>query len=200
MENNKFFEELKKKVKTMLGEKGSHDFNHIERVYKYSIIISKGLNVDLDIVKASALLHDIAKSKEEKREVKDHATQSAIEARKILKKMKFPEEKIEIVYKCILLHNKKEDLPEIKEVRVLKEADALEAIGAIGVARTFSYIGEKTNWNPSLKESPLNLLISRSNPNYLKIPIARKLARKKLKFVNKFCNQFIKEFNLCLNK
>ena len=195
MEDNKFFEKLREKVKTIMGEKGSHDFSHTERVYNYSILISKGLNVDLDIVKTSALLHDIARDKEERGKIKDHAEQGAIEARKILNEFNFPKEKIEIVCKCILLHNKKEDIPEIKEVRVLKEADGLETIGAIGLARDFSFNGEKSDWS-NINESPLNRLIKHSNNDYFKLPVAKKLAERKVKITEKFCNQFIKELKV----
>jgi uncharacterized protein len=193
---NKFYEELKKHVKTTLGEKGSHDFNHTERVYNHAIAISKGLNVDLDVVKASALLHDIVKHKEKKGEVKDHATQGAIEARKILENMNFPKEKIDIVCKCILLHNKKPDFSETKEIRILQEADGLEAVGAIGIARDFSYIGEENVWNNSSPKNPINELIRNSNSGYFTFPIAKKLAEEKIKITKLFCNQFIKEIEL----
>ena len=191
---DKFFEDLKKEVKIIVGEKGSHDFSHIERVYKYSILISKDLNIDLDIVKAAALLHDIARPQEDKGKIKDHAAQGAIEARKILKKQGFPKEKIEIVCKCILLHNKKEDLPEIKEIRVLKEADGLEAIGTIGIAREFSFNGEKESWNSS--EDILKTIINNSNPNYFKLPIARQIGEEKSKISKLFANEFIKEYSI----
>lgn len=199
MENDKFFEELKKQVKIILGEKGSHDFSHAERVYTYSILISKGLNVDLDVVKASALLHDIARYKEGNGKIKDHAIQGAIEARKILKNIGFPKEKIEIVYKCILLHNKKEDLDEVKEVRVLKEADGLETMGAIGIARTFSCIGEKNAWNSPSQKNPLNALMRNLDLNYFKLPVAKELAKTKVKITKDFCDSFIKEYNMRIN-
>lgn len=194
MTNDKLFEELKKKVKGILGEKGSHDFGHTMRVYNNAISISKGLNVDLDVVKASALLHDISKHKEKKEEIKDHAVRGAIEARKILTKLKFPKEKIEIVCKCIFLHNKKCSTPvELNEIRILQEADGLEAIGAIGIAREFSYLGEKNNWNNSSPENPINALIRYININYFKFPVARKIAKEKIKISKGFCNAFIKE-------
>ncbi len=193
---DKFFEELKEKVKKIVGEKGSHDFSHTERVYKYSLIISKDLDVDLDIIKTAALLHDIARPKEDRGEIKDHAAQGAIDARKILEKTNFPKEKIEIVCKCILLHNKdKLDIPEIKEVRVLKEADGLETMGAIGIARTFSFLGEESSWDSSFKGSPLDLLKNRMNLEYFTIQAARKIVEEKIKFTKLFFNQFIKEFN-----
>jgi uncharacterized protein len=193
MMDNKFFEALIKKVKSSQGEKGSHAFDHVERVYNYSIIISKGLDVDLDVVKTSALLHDISKHKEESGKIQDHAAHGAIQARKILEKTTFPKEKIEAVCKCIVMHNKKEDISDTKETRVLKEADALELTGAIGIARTFSYNGEKNTWDESTKESPLSFLIEVSNSNYFQLPIAKELARERIKIVKDFCNSFIKE-------
>lgn len=195
----KFYDKLKELVKNTLGEKGSHDFNHVEGVYNYAIIISKGLNVDMDIIKASALLHDISKETEKKEKIKDHAAQGAIEARKILEKTSFPKEKIELVCKCILLHNKKEDLPEIKEVRILKEADGLEAVGAIGIAREFSFNGENNAWDNFSPNSPLSLIIKKLSSDYFKLPIAKELAKKKLELMKLFYDSFIKERLISIN-
>jgi len=114
-----FYKKLKEKVRKIVEDKGGHDFSHIERVYNFAIEISEGLDLDLDVIKVSALLHDIAKEKEMNGDVKDHAEQGAIEAKKILEKMEFPEDKIESVCKCIKFHNKPDNnSPIIDEVRV----------------------------------------------------------------------------------
>lgn len=189
-----FFEKLKEYVKKNIGEKGSHAFDHTKRVYQYALNISKDLNVDLDIVKASALLHDIGRIKEKKGNIKDHAAAGATEARNILKKMGFPKDKIEIVCKCIILHNKKEDLPEIKEVRVLKEADGLETLGAMGIAREFSFNGDKKQWTST--ENVLSSIIKHCNADYFIIPKARRIANEKERVTRDFCTQFIKEYEL----
>ena len=199
MISKELFEELKEKVKAAIGENGSHDFNHTMRVYNNAILISKGLDVDLDVVKAAAILHDIAKHKEKREGIKDHATHGANEARKILEKTNFPKEKIDVVCKCILLHNKKEELPAVKEVRVLQEADGLDAIGAIGIAREFSFVGEENVWNSSSPTNPINELIKFSNISYFKLPIAKKLAEEKIKITKDFCNAFIKEWDMKYN-
>lgn len=195
MLSESFFDNLKEKVKEKVGESGSHDFNHTERVYKLSILISKDLDVDLDVIRAAALLHDIARQKANKRK-EDHAELGAKEARKILKKTKeFPKEKISLVEKCILLHNKSEDIPELKEVRVLKEADGLETMGSIGIARTFSFLGENENW---AKSNVLNLLTRNLNLNYFKLPIAKEYAKRRIAITQSFCTEFNKEFNLTI--
>jgi uncharacterized protein len=194
MTNNRIFEELKEKIKPILGEKGSHDFSHTIRVYNYAIKISKGLDVDMDIVRASALLHDIARPKERRGEIKDHAEQGVIDSKEMLERLNFPKEKIEIVSKCILLHNKNDqDVANIKEVRVLKEADGLDLTGTMGIARTFSSLGEENNWASEkfLKELTKNL-----NSEYFKLPIAKKIAEKGVKITKKFCDSFIKEVKL----
>ncbi len=136
-----FYKKLKEKVRKIVGDKGGHDFSHIERVYNFSIAISEGLNLDLDVIKTSALLHDISKEKEMNGNTKDHAEQGAVEAKKILEEMGFPEDKIESVCKCIEFHNKPDDNSSVDEIRVLNEADGLEAIGAIGIARAYTFFG-----------------------------------------------------------
>lgn len=189
-----FFDELKEKVKKEVGEKGSHDFGHIDRVYKLSILISKNLDVDLDIIRAAALFHDIAKYKERKIK-KDHAILGAKAALKILKKTEFPKDKLKLVEKCILLHNKSEDISEIKEIRVLKEADGLESMGAIGIARHFAYSGDYEEWNNS---QILNDLTRNLNLDYFKLPIAKEYAQRRIAITQSFCTEFKKEFNLII--
>jgi HD superfamily phosphodiesterase len=83
----------------------------------------------------------------------------------------------------------------MKEVRVLKEADGLETIGAIGISREFSFNGEKYIWNNSPKSS-LSMLKKHSNTDYFTFPIAKRLSEEKVKFTKFFCNQFSKETEL----
>lgn len=195
MMDNKFYDELKEKVKSIMGEEGSHDFSHIERVYNNAILISKGLDVDMDVVKVSALLHDISKNDECDGKIKDHTKTGAKEARKILEKMNFPKDKTDKVCKCILYHDKPEDYDDLKELRVLKEADGLEIMGAMGIARTFSYLGERKPWDVLSYESPVNYLKRMARVEYYKLPEAKKIAQSKIKLVNEFCKEFTNEYN-----
>ncbi len=77
----------------------SHDFSHVMRVYKLCMEIAKEYkdNVDLEVLKLAALLHDIAREREDKDKTGKicHAIESAKEAERILKKLKYPEKKIE---------------------------------------------------------------------------------------------------------
>jgi len=192
-----FYKKLKEKVRKIVEDKGGHDFSHIERVYNFAIEISEGLDLDLDVIKVSALLHDIAKEKEMNGNVKDHAEQGAIEAKKILEEMEFPEDKMEYVYKCIKFHNKPDNNSPIDEVRVLNEADGLEGIGAVGIIRGFLFLGPKiVLYDPAEKsKSVISFLKSFSNSNFFKIPKAKKIAGERIKFMKNFNKQFIREWN-----
>jgi len=192
-----FYKKLKEKVRKIVRDKGCHDFSHIERVYNFAIAISEGLNLDLDVIKTSALLHDISKEKEINESIKDHAEHGSIEAKKILEEMEFPEDKIESVCKCIKLHSKPNNNSGINELRVLKEADGLDGIGAIGIARAYSFFGQKFVFYDFAKKSKsmVDFLDSFSNLDFFKIPKAKKIAEKRIKFMKDFNKQFIKEWN-----
>lgn len=122
----------------------AHDKDHVMRVYSNCLNIAKGESVDMDVLKAAALLHDIG-GKEEVNDSSgetDHAVVSAGMAVPILQELGFPEEKIQHVKECITSHRyKTENKPKTKEAQILFDADKLDAIGAIGVARGFVWIG-----------------------------------------------------------
>jgi len=124
----------------------AHNMDHVLRVYKMCLHLAQAeKNVDIEIIKAAALLHDIARVKEDKDKTgrTDHAVLSAEMAEKILKKMKYPEEKIKKIKHCILAHRfRSETKPETKEARILFDADKLDVLGAIGVARSFIMAGQ----------------------------------------------------------
>jgi uncharacterized protein len=123
----------------------AHDINHTIRVYDLCLKLAKGMGkVDLEVLKLSALLHDIGGAKElrDKSGKTCHAKVSAEMARKILKKFKYPQDKINKIVHCILSHRYKTGIkPETKEAKILFDADKLEGIGAIGVARNFIWVG-----------------------------------------------------------
>ena len=96
---NEFFDELKRKIQPYFKNSGSHAFDHTERVYNLALKIGEKEKADLDIIKASAILHDIARLKEDNNEIKCHADHGAEMAEKILNEMNFPENKIKgVVY------------------------------------------------------------------------------------------------------
>jgi len=120
-----------------------HGFDHVLRVYYMAERISLAENADTEIVHAAALLHDAQASEtaggDEGR--MDHHHASAKFARKVLISEGWSESRIQEVLHCIRAHRfrDKSELPQTIEAKVLFDADKLDAIGAIGVARALSY-------------------------------------------------------------
>lgn len=140
---------------TLKDAEGGHDWFHIERVYKNSLQIAKQEPVDVFIVSLGALLHDIADSKFHN----GNETIGPKIAREFLFKMNIDSTVIEhviaiienISFKSSLMGSSKKF--NSKELDVVQDADRLDAIGAIGIARTFNYGGFKNRaiYNPEIK-------------------------------------------------
>ncbi|TCK67713.1 uncharacterized protein DFQ05_1494 [Winogradskyella wandonensis] len=142
-------------VKTELKDaEGGHDWFHIERVYKNTLLIAKTENVDIEIVSLSALLHDIADPKF----YDGDETVGPTKAREFLFKENVDSKIIEHVVAIIENISFKNSLESgvkftSKELEVVQDADRLDAIGAIGIARCFNYGGFKNRalYNPEIK-------------------------------------------------
>jgi uncharacterized protein len=117
----------------------SHDSNHIFRVESLAKSIAEDEGADLEIIEAASLIFDIARDLEDKGKVQDHAEEGANIARKVLKEINFPAGKIENVCHTIYVHRRSKDrIPETIEAKILKDADYLDALGAIDIARSIS--------------------------------------------------------------
>jgi uncharacterized protein len=118
-----------------------HGFDHVERVYCMAERIGAAEGADLEIVRAAALLHDAQGSHPGGGGRSEHHVQSADFAAKILKKEGWSDERIQVVQHCIRAHRYRNhgEAPRTLEARVLFDADKLEVLGAIGVARTIAY-------------------------------------------------------------
>lgn len=123
---------------------GSHDWSHTERVLKTALYLGKKEKADQEIIRYAAILHDIARPLEDASRGRIcHAKKGAQLAEKILKKYRFPEEKINAVVHCIETHRYRGKLrPLSREAKVLFDADKLDSIGAVGLARSFLFAGE----------------------------------------------------------
>jgi len=122
----------------------AHNMDHVLRVYNLSLHLAEGENVDLDVLKAAALLHDIARVKEDNDQTgqTDHAILSAEMCIPILKEVNFSAEKIKHVQDCIVSHRYRTgNEPKTLEAKILFDADKLDTIGAIGIARSFVWVG-----------------------------------------------------------
>lgn len=143
-------EETEHFVKEKLnGAEGGHDWWHIYRVWKLAKHIGKNEKVDMEIVELGALLHDIADSKFHNG---DHTVGPRI-AKEFLSG-KISEDKIEHVIKIIEnISFSSEQKFKSKELDVVQDADRLDGIGAMGIARCFNYGGFKGRemYNPEIK-------------------------------------------------
>lgn len=116
-----------------------HDMDHIYRVLNFALYIAEQeQSVDYDVLIASALLHDIGRDGENG----GHNVTGAEMARNFLKEIDFPKEKIEGVYHAIITHSNGMNCErKTLEAKILYDADKLEAIGGMGIARAFLYAG-----------------------------------------------------------
>ena len=136
---------IKKYVKRIYAKNDpAHDFEHIMRVYKNAEKICKTEKSNKKLVLISVLLHDIIKKSETDKRTKSSSSLSASKSIKILKKLKFSDNDISIVSESIRNHSfTKNNISKSIEGRILQDADRLDAIGAIGIARVFSVSGAK---------------------------------------------------------
>ena len=133
-------------VEKELSNGGAHTLDHIQRVWRTAMLIaSEEKDIDLDVLKTAVLLHDIARAKEDtdKTGKTDHALLGAEIAGEILKQMQYPEETIRKVQHCIQTHRfRSEREPVSIEAKILYDADKVDSMGAIGVARFYMIAGE----------------------------------------------------------
>jgi len=124
--------------------RGSHDWDHTERVLQLCLRIGRKENADLEVLKLAAILHDIGRAKEDRSNGKIcHSEAGAEIARDILASHGFGEEKTERVLHCIRSHRfRKGTSPLSIEAKVLFDADKLDSIGAVGIGRAFLFAGE----------------------------------------------------------
>ena len=199
----------------------AHNMDHIMRVYNLALQLAKNEDVDLEVLQASVLLHDIAGVKEDNDPTgkTDHAILGAKMAKPILEKLDFSAEKIKHIQNCIIAHRYRTgNKPKSREAQILFDADKLDALGAIGVARSFVWVGrnnakiyrkidiakyakenlggkingkiqDKTKHSPQIEfETKLKFL-----PDKLCTEKGKRIAEKRLNFYRKFLDRLEQE-------
>lgn len=201
--------------KELQNAEGGHDWFHIERVFKNAILISKAEKVDVFVVSLAALLHDIADPKFNNGDEKigpKKATQFLIDENvpkkigkhviNIIKHMSFKNS-----------FDKNSLNFSSKEFEVVQDADRLDAIGAIGIARCFNYGGFKNRplYDPDIipnltmtKEEYKNSTAPTINHFYEKLLLlkdkmntetGKRIATDRHLFMEKYLEQFYNEWN-----
>jgi len=217
MDEKQIIEKTRAYVKeTLKGAEGGHDWFHIERVYNNTKLIAKDEDVDLFVVELGALLHDIADSK-------FHDGDESIGPKKaasFLKSIGVPNDIIEHIVNIIIHVSFKSGLESgdsvkfiSSELQVIQDADRLDAIGAIGIARAFNYGGFKNRslFDPEIapklnqdKESYKKSKAPTINHFYEKLLLlkdkmntatGKKIAEKRHTFMEQFLKEFYDEWH-----
>jgi uncharacterized protein len=213
VKEEKIIQRIAEKVRKALENEGSgHDWWHVYRVWNMARRIAKEESADTFVVQIAALLHDIG-------DWKFHHGDDTIGprmARRILSKQGLSEEIIDHV--CEIIRTAPFKGADVKtkmhtlEGKVVQDADRLDAIGAIGIARAFAYGGYKNRpiYNPNQKP-----VLHRTKEEYLKCEsptinhfyeklfllkdlmntkTAKKISKERHKFVEKYLSRFFEEW------
>lgn len=196
----------------LAGAEGGHDWFHIQRVYNTTKMIAKQEKVDYLVVCLGALLHDIADSKFHNGD----ETVGPRVAREFLESINVQQDTIDHVINIIENISFKGGNVEQKftspELDVVQDADRLDAIGAIGIARCFNYGGFKNRglYDPAIapnlhmsKEEYKKSTAPTINHFYEKLLLLKdrmntktglKIAQERHDFMEQFLDQFYKEW------
>ena len=135
----KVLDSIKNTVKEMMDNDSAHDFEHIMRVYKNAQKLCKKEKANEKLVLSAALLHDIVSYPKSDKRSKLSSIQSAKKSESILKKYDFSQDEIKIISDAIRDHSFSQNkTPTTIEGKILQDADRLDALGAIGIARVFA--------------------------------------------------------------
>ena len=133
---------IKKDVIAIMDNDPAHDFEHIMRVYHNAQKIVKKEKANPKLVLSAALLHDIVSYPKSSKRSKLSSVDSAKKSKLILKKYDFTVEEITVVSDAIKEHSFSQNkIPQTLEGKILQDADRLDALGAIGIARVFATSG-----------------------------------------------------------
>ncbi len=124
--------------------RASHDWDHTRRVAALCERIARAEGADLDVVLVAAYLHDIGRDAQDAENGRIcHAREGKKKARPVVEGLALTREQKDNILHCIRAHRfRGNNRPETLEARVLFDADKLDAIGAVGIARTFQFAGE----------------------------------------------------------
>lgn len=200
--------------KFFVGASGCHDWTHVDRVRNLALHIGKKEKANLFILEIAALLHDIGRKGEMKSKgYFCHAVYGGEVARKILPKYGLSKDEIENIIHSIQTHRyRNEHIPNTIEAKVLFDADKLDSIGAIGVARDFLFAGNAGS-NNLYTGNEKKLASTKKDHSYTKEDSAlleyyiklrfiykkmltnegKKIAKERQKFMNDFFSRFNRE-------
>ena len=168
----------------------AHDMAHIDRVVKLALQLGEKAGADLFRVQMLALLHELEDDKLQ-------SNVGSVPVKMMLHKLQLPQTDIDflltgIPYISYRKYPKLDDSIPL-EIRIVQDADRMDAMGAVGIARTFAYGGAKgRDLQDSLAHFDEKLL---KLYDLLTVPEAKELAKKRHEFLQAFYNQFTEEIS-----
>ncbi|MFX3625307.1 MAG: HD domain-containing protein [Ectobacillus sp.] len=211
MENDKKIEQTILFVKDILGNDASgHDWYHVERVHKLAVAICEREGGNRFIIEMAALLHDVADEKLNKSE-----EEGLQRVQQWLSQLGVEEELAHILHIIANMSFKGGHGGKVEtlEGKIVQDADRLDALGAIGIARTFAYGGAKGRlmYDPNIpprekmtkeeyrtaNEPSLNHFYEKlfKLKDLMNTEAARQLAQERHQYMEQFIQQFMKEWN-----
>lgn len=136
----KFENLFSEKIENVLGTKDpAHDLSHVKRVVAAAKKLAAKEGAILEVVLPAAWLHDLVNLPKNHPERKEASKMAAVEAIKFLESINYPKEYFEAIKHAIHAHSFSAGIkPETIEAKIVQDADRLDALGAIGLARLFS--------------------------------------------------------------
>jgi len=133
---------LEKEVQIKMENDSAHDFEHIKRVYNNAKKLTIKEKANTKLVLSAVLLHDIVSYPKSDSRSKTSSVKSSQDAKKILKNYPFTNDEIKIITDAIKDHSfSRKKTPKTLVGKILQDADRLDAIGAVGIARVFAVGG-----------------------------------------------------------
>lgn len=208
--NNEIVNKIKEDIAT-LEFLSSHDYYHLLRVYNNAVMLCSEEKIDEHIaiiVQIGALLHDVGHKEVSYISRNKHEQESADIAIQLLSKHGVEKNEIDLVVECIINHRaSKQNKSSLLAIQILQDADRLDALGAIAIARTFSYDSNRPIYLPEqppkeeydgISLSSVNHIIEKIlklTPDTFNTIVAQRIAHERLLYVQGFIDEFLQEWN-----
>lgn len=181
-------------VKKTLTQPGSHGLDHVLRVVCLCEVIGTEENADMAVLLPAAFLHDIARPNEAATGI-PHEEEGARMAEQFLRSIRYDEDRIPKITHAIRTHRYRSlKKPKTLEARILSDADKLDALGAVGIARTFIRAGEHQGEISDAISHIHDKLVKLNGLMYTRS--AKRLAEERHRFLCLFLERLNEETNL----